>query len=307
MTRTALPISEFLDRLEQTLLPTESLGGLRQLEHHVGRAFHDKLRGHVLLSTCTQTFALETLVATSTKQINEMTRVMPEVSIMFLDFVTTLRKLRAATLLTTHGYLGVGYGLLRDVKDNTIHLSAVFQRMITSLDLMGISPTHPPKATNEELKNLHRRHRIRTERKVMGDFIGASSGFSEDDIFELERWADLFDREVHGSFLSSSIFALDWVQGQEMLHFLHADESMEGMFANRYNEVSWMFHRLLPNLQIGETGFGQEWAEKWNILDESLWQMEHGLGAGQLGKKIADSFIRFIDLKFPFDASTRLT
>lgn len=114
-----------------------------------------------------------------------MTGVMPEVSIIFLDFVTTLRKLRAATLLTTHGYLGVGYGLLRDVKDKTIHLSAVFQRMITSLDLMGISPTHPPKATNEELKNLHRRNRIRTERKVIGDFIGASSGFSEDDIFEL--------------------------------------------------------------------------------------------------------------------------
>lgn len=52
---------------------------------------------------------------------------------------------------------------------------------------------------------------------------------------------------------------------------------MEGMFANRYNEVSWMFHRLLPNLQIGDEGFGNKWAAKWNVLDESFWEMEYGL------------------------------
>jgi hypothetical protein len=223
-----------------------------------------------------------------------------------VDYVTSLRKLRAATLTTTHGYFGIGYSLLRDVKDRTIHLSAIFQHITTYPDLMGVSTKHPEKATKEELRNLRRKHRITTEKTVVDQFVGNSSALDKEDIFELDRWVNLFDREVHGSFLSGSLAALDWVQGNQPLQFLRAAENMEVMFANRYNEVSWMFHRLLPNLQWGDSGFGQEWAEKWNILDESFWQMEHGLGAGQLGKKIADSFIRFIDLKFPFNAATRL-
>lgn len=228
MERKYLPIGEFLDRLEQTFLPSDSLEALERLENHVGRAFHDKLRGHDLLSKCSQIFALETLGGTPTKQINIGAKSVPEFPMIFLDHVITLRKLRAATLLTTHGYLGVGYGVLRDVKDKAIHLSAIFQRMTTSLDLMGISGKHPTNATHEELKNLRRRHRIRTEKKVMGDFMGNSSTLSKEDIFELERWADFFDREVHGSFLSSSVTALDWVQGKQSVHFLHTTEENGG-------------------------------------------------------------------------------
>jgi hypothetical protein len=78
MTRTALPINEFLDRLEHTFLPSKSLDRLAKLEDHVGRSFHEKLRGHVLLSTCSQIFALDTLEATSTAQLREMTKLLAE-------------------------------------------------------------------------------------------------------------------------------------------------------------------------------------------------------------------------------------
>lgn len=66
-----------------------------------------------------------------------------------------------------------------------------------------------------------------------------------------------------------------------------------------------MYLRLLPLLQASERGFGDEWAQRWTILDESFWQMEMGLA--KMEKPVAKAFIHFIDLKFPFEPKSRLT
>ena len=67
---------------------------------------------------------------------------------------------------------------------------------------------------------------------------------------------------------------------------------------NRFTEVSWMYNRLLPNLQIEAESLRQDWSCRWQVLDDSFWQMEMGLAG--IKKKMAEVFIRFTNLKFPF-------
>lgn len=64
---------------------------------------------------------------------------------------------------------------------------------------------------------------------------------------------------------------------------------------NRFCEVSWLFHRTIPLLQGPGLEFSDSWRERWRVLEDSFWQME--LGLADIGKEVANVFIRFIDTK----------
>ncbi|GAF70533.1 unnamed protein product [marine sediment metagenome] len=59
-----------------------------------------------------------------------------------------------------------------------------------------------------------------------------------------------------------------------------------------------MLHRTLPIMQLRERRFGDQWAERWSILDDSFLIMEQALA--DKGKQIASVLIEVVQRKFPF-------
>ena len=255
--------------------------------------------------TALKAFALETLSEVQKRHIPFLTSLVPEFPFIFVDFVMIFRRIRAVHVLSCEGYAGAAVTILREVKDRTILIAAVLMNRITYSALMGISPNDSNSISKTELDNIRRKRRGKIEREVIAEFVGKNSGLGAADLAALTLWTGLFDREMHGSFLSASTVGMPWLVGDSEFNLHGADnELMDAMFMNRFNETTWMYHRLLPNLQLEDCAFDRGWRRKWDILDESFWQMEKGLT--DIGRPIGDAFIRFVDSKFPFDASSLL-
>ncbi len=287
-------------------LQNSSLQEVFDLERSAGAWFAEKYIGHGHLASCAQSFALDTILSVSKEDVVVAEKTLPGFWFVFIDLMMLFRRLRGASVLTANGYPGSALVLLRDVKHRTIYLSALFQRRVTHDALMGISASDPQKATAGELNNRRRRQRKQTELDLLDRFYGRQSELSPEDVELLSSVTELLDRETHGSFLSAASEALRWKEGKRGPSLVAVDDERSfAMFMNRQNEFAWMYHRLLPNLQVTGKGFGEVWAKHWELLDNCFWQTEVGLDS--LGKKIGAAFVRFIDQKFPFSATTRLT
>lgn len=309
MQRQILPILEFQKRLADNFGRDGPIGWqlaqLVELERRAGASFAQKYIGHQHLSEAWQSFFYGSIKTINQALLDDMNLRIREFAFVYLEYIMIFRKIRSASELSMRGYLGPAYSLLRDVKDRTIHLSAVFQRTVTYSDLMGISNDDPPKAARRELANIQRKRRTKTERYLLEQFIGNLSGLVKDDIEELQIWSELFDREIHGSFLSTARTAVDWVKESKPVEVVTIDdEGMDALFMNRFCEVAWMTHRLLAVLQAGDVRFSPRWAEHWEILDSSFWQMQIGLKS--IGKNIGEVIVRYVDTKFPFTPEFRL-
>jgi len=71
------------------------------------------------------------------------------------------------------------------------------------------------------------------------------------------------------------------------------------MFMNRFCEVGWMLHRIVPMLQPPDAALSAAWVDKWQILDESFEQAVHSL-TEQCGKAIGAAIVELVKSKFPF-------
>ena len=175
-------------------------------------------------------------------------------------------------------------------------MSAIMQGMTTIEAIEGVANGFDPSTV--------KRDRIREERRVFEFMHGASSGLTKESVDELLAWDSLFDMEVHGSRLSK-IDTKDWLEQKASLPFVpHFNPFALGMFMNRANEISWMLLRILPSLQPGPLSFGDEWAKKWLVLDESFRATVDSLGK-ECAKKISSAIIEFVEKKFPFTPEFR--
>lgn len=92
------------------------------------------------------------------------------------------------------------------------------------------------------------------------------------------------------------------MKGQGALPVLPKFEEMPfTMFMNRFSEVGWMLHRLIPLLQVAEAPLSDGWRDKWQVLDESFAQTVESL-TQQLGKAIGAAVVELVKVKFPFTA-----
>lgn len=133
--------------------------------------------------------------------------------------------------------------------------------------------------------------------------IREKSGLDSGILCELKKWEQLFHDEVHGSKLTLFTESRQWFRGEKPLSIGTVPiEKQYSMYMNRSSEIGWLIVRLLPFLQIEPYGFGEEWAEKWNVLDDSFKIMVEDLE--KRGKKIATAFISFINTKFLFTPET---
>jgi hypothetical protein len=150
-------------------------------------------------------------------------------------------------------------------------------------------------------------------RKLMKDaqssamrvMVGLDSGLAHEDREELKKWQHAFHMEVHGSRFTISEDVKRLFREKQIPPFgpePHQNNWDASMYVNRSLEVAWMILRIFPFLQLRPRDFGQEWASKWELLDEAFRIQSEGLG--DLGAPIGHAFIRLMDTKFTFSPDT---
>ena len=75
------------------------------------------------------------------------------------------------------------------------------------------------------------------------------------------------------------------------------------MFMNRYCEIAWMTHRLIPLLQPPAIPLDQRWQEKWNVIDKSFGIVSLS-PTKENGKAIGAAIVEYVNAKFPFSADS---
>jgi hypothetical protein len=214
--------------------------------------------------------------------------------------VTDFRVLHAARKLLFDGCPHEGTALMRSVFDAALIRSAIVQGFTTVEAVEGVANQTPGTPFNYEVV---KRKRIREEKRVDRIMVGEDSGLSPDTIEELKKWEELLHMELHGGRLSQAS-ALGWLRGQEPLSITPTPKEKDAaMLFNRWVEIAWMVHRLMPTLQFQGLRFPSEWQSKWQVLDESFVPMVTSLST-QLGKKIGDAMFEFVTRKFPFTATS---
>jgi hypothetical protein len=150
-----------------------------------------------------------------------------------------------------------------------------------------------------QVKKLRRK----TEMEVSLQMSGSKSGLSASTIDELAVWDELFNYEVHGARLSFA-GAASFMKGQGPLSLVPVFKERDfAMFMNRYCEIGWMVHRLVPLIQPPSIPFGLPWKEKWTVIDESFELTVHSL-TKENGKAIGGAIVEYVRAKFPFDADS---
>jgi len=210
------------------------------------------------------------------------------------------RLMYSARELAFMGSVLEGAALMRLVFDAAIVRSAIVQRLSTIEAAEGVTALAPGEPLDYEAV---RKARIKEEKRIDGMMVGNASGLTEETIAELRKWESLLHGEIHGGRLSQAT-ALAWLKGQEPLAMVPRPREFEvAMFMNRWVEVAWMVHRLMPTLQLPAHCFSAQWNDKWRVLDESFVPAVQALSS-QLKKKIGGAMVEFVTKKFPFDASS---
>ena len=266
-------------------------------EKACGEYFANTFHGQVVLIDSFQSFYIETIKnAFDWVNANGWPEDCENYSQILFYYIITFRSFRACENLLLNGYPLDGYALLRDLKDRSIFLAGIAHNITTFPALFGYEGI--TSITAEEYPEIKRR-RKKEEYRVLNIMIRKGSRLPDKTITELELWEQLFNEEVHGSKFSFFTEVRDWIEKKSLTIGPSPTESSMAMYMNRACEIGWLLVRLLPYLQIEKNAFGDSWAEKHYVLDDSFRYMQMGLS--KKGKKIGDAFIKFVDEKFSFN------
>jgi len=225
----------------------------------------------------------------------KITTPLSELYALFIPrLVHSFKSLCGCERLALRGYPYHSYALLRNTLDNNILTSAVFQGITDFYSIEGIEVGKQPDA-----KSIMRLRKD-TEYEVRRNMTGTKSGLSTTTIDELKKWDAMFDYEVHGARLSLAD-STPWIKGSEPLPVLpEFSENSFAIFMNRYCEIAWMTHRLIPMIQPSGTLLDDEWHKKWIIIDQSFETMVNSL-TKQLKKNIGAAVVELVQVKFPYN------
>ncbi len=197
------------------------------------------------------------------------------------------------------GYPGPAFALLRNVFDSTVVSSAVAQGFATFMEAEGLFEGEPL-----DPRKLSRRRKD-CEFAINARMVGKDSGLSEVARRELGKLNQLYDFETHGQRMTATT-TMSWLKGQDGLHFLPRYEEMNyAVFVNRFSEVTWMLHRLLPLVWPAEVAANEDWCRRWGTLDQCFRQTVESLTV-DLKKAVGHAIVEFVDSKFPFNGLSRL-
>lgn len=297
-----MDVTEWQRRLEDTFgddaLVGTSLLPIVEAEERYGTCIAGLLSGFFALSSSFQAFYVDTLRAI---QPGGVPRAAKWYWPLVFMHISTFRVFRSAEILLLKGHPLIGYSLLRDVKDRAFVFSAVARDLVSLKHACGWDV--PPSASGG-YGQVEYEHTVRARKKADGrirkETIGTTSGFDQAAQADLKSWNQLFHAEVHGSNLSFAVDLKAWLQSRGPLPVANElfHEITIAMLVNRYEEAAWFALRTLPFLQPTASSFGPEWAQKWQILDESF----RAAVRERPGKArdFADRIIQLVDTKFPF-------
>lgn len=307
-----MDVAEWQTRLEETFLWRGIVGGrivdIAAVEKECGLLAVQTFHGHNVLADSFMDFYVETLQIAGELALRDAGRdAYPYYRYTLLHYVAMFRRLRAAAILFTYGYPLDGYALLRDLKDRALFLAAVIAGATTFPALLGLKGAARGAASLPEEQYEDARKRRRAEQQRVHDLmLGGKSGLAPGELAELRSWEKLFHEEVHGSHLTMACEGRDWLAGRARLSIGPTFEEISfATYMNRVGEVGWMLLRTLPFLQLRARAFGENWAHKWRVLDESFRFYVEALEA--LGKPIAGAVVAFLEAKFPFSPDTAYT
>jgi hypothetical protein len=254
-----------------------------------------QFKGYLALSDAFKCFFLETVELINTDCRPRVTAPLSEFYAIFVPRLAhNFQSLCGAERVAICGYPYHAYTLLRNIFDNLTLTSAALQKLTDFYSIEGVEPgkTVDIAAVKKLRKN--------TEHSVRRKMTGSESGLTQQTLDELTKWDALFDFEVHGARLSLAA-TQGWMKGVEPLPVLPRFEAMQfAMFMNRYCEVGWMAHRLIPMLQPPGVLLPSAWRDKWQVIDESFELTVNSL-THQLGKKIGTAIVELVKAKFPFN------
>ncbi|HXS51747.1 MAG TPA: hypothetical protein VN782_04375 [Usitatibacter sp.] len=298
-----LPVDKYMERLRlMSQFEGRDYGRLRILEQ-AQEDFRDRataLRGFTAISAAFKCFFLETVeLLNSEIRPRIKSAVSPEYAMFLPRLCSHFFTLCGAERCAMGGYPLEGYTILRNVFDGAVMTAAAAMRISDFYAIEGLAaqePFDPGKV---------RTRRKKEEFRVRALMTGKDSGLSALTLEELAKWDALFDMEIHGAGLSKAK-AMNWMRGKGPLPvvptYLERDFSM---FINRYCEIAWVIHRLIPMIQPPGILFDSFWREKWQRLDESLEQAVASL-TQDLGKKIGAAVVELVKTKFAFTAESVL-
>lgn len=252
-------------------------------------------KGYLALSDAFKCFVLETIELVNTECRPRIKKPLSEFYGLFIPRLAhSFQSLCAAERIAICGYPYHGYTLLRNVFDNVVLTSAALQKITDFYSIDGIVPGKTPNP--DDVRRLRKATEFAVRRKMTGN----QSGLSQATFEELIRWDALFDYETHGGRLSLT-HAVAWMKGESPLHVLPKfNEKAFALFMNRFCEVGWMTHRLIPLVQPPDIPLPSAWREKWKIIDESFMETVESL-TKQLGKNIGAAIVEFVKTKYPFN------
>jgi hypothetical protein len=252
-------------------------------------------KGYLTLSDAFKNFFLETVEC-----LNRECR--PRVSEALSSFYPMLierqaqhfRSLCAAERVAVFGYPLHGYTLLRNAFDSLVLTSAVAQGITDFHKHQGIDPSKPLDPLT------FRKLRRKEEQAVRLKMTGKESGLSQQTLQEISLWDTLFDDETHGGSLSLAQ-SVGWLRGAEPLPVLPTfSELSAALFINRFCEMAWMTHRIMPLTQPSGIPFPTSWKQKWRVLDECFQEIVESL-TKKLKKDIGTAIVELVHSKFPFN------
>ncbi|MDT7516569.1 hypothetical protein [Rhodoferax mekongensis] len=290
---------EFQNRLNAAFVFEGANYGRVHLIHGTQDAYSQEVlqfSGHLALSDAFKAVFLEAVELMNTYCRPRVKAPLSEHYPQFLArLANAFHTLCGAECAAIRGYPRPAFTTLRNVFDDVVLVSASLQKVTDFYKIEGIDPNgkFDPAAAKKARKD--------EEFKVRKLMTGSDSGLSADVTSELSKLNDLFDFEVHGGRLSLTD-AMAFMKGTGPLHVLPKFVPQTfAVFMNRFTEVGWAVHRLVPAIQPPGVSMPKEWADRWTLVDESFEIAVRSL-SNELGMKVGDAYAEFIKVKFPFNA-----
>ncbi len=252
-------------------------------------------KGHFALSNAFKCFFLETVELVNSHCRPQITTAVPVFYGLFVPrMANAFQSLCGTERVAISGYPLLAYTVLRNIFDNLILSSASLQKITDFYSIEGVDSRKPFDVAT--VKKLRKKAEYAVRLKMTGD----QSNLKQETRDALEKWDMSFDWEVHGARLSL-IGAEPWLKSVGPLPILPRFVEIEfAMFMNRYCEIGWMIHRLIPCLQPPGVPLPDAWKKKWRVLDDSFELVARAL-TEDAGKPIGAAIVELVKTKFAFN------